>query len=275
MTLECARMEPRKESRIAAAARWLLQAHAQRARFAALPAGLEPATLDEAYAVQDAFVALRAEERGAVAGYKIALATPQMRAFAGLDEPLAGVIHEGGIQRTPAAVRAADYVHLIVEFEIAVEMAEDLPAADAPFTRERVKQAVGAVMPALELADDRNADYKALPSHPLVLVADNTWNEGVVLGQPVTDWQGMDLASVRGIAYVNGKPVGQGKGADAMGHPFDAVAWVANHLAANGRGLLRRDVVITGSLVASQAVKPGDVVKFSVGGLGEVDLRVE
>jgi 2-keto-4-pentenoate hydratase len=268
-------MEPRNESRIAQAARWLLEAHAQRAPFSAFPPELEPATLDEAYAVQDAFVALRAEQRGAVAGYKIALATQEMRRFAGLDEPLGGVIHEGGIQRSPASVRAADYVRLIVEFEIAVEMAGDLPAADAPFTRERVKQAVGAVMPALELADDRSADYKALPKHPLALVADNTWNEGVVLGQPVTDWQGMDLASVRGIAYVNGKPVGQGQGADAMGHPFDAVAWVANHLAASGRGLLRRDVVITGSLVASQAVKAGDLVKFSVGGLGEVDLRVE
>lgn len=275
MTLECARMEPRNESRIAAAARWLLEAHAQRAPFAAFPPELAPATLKEAYAVQDAFVALRAEQRGAVAGYKIALATAQMRAFAGLDEPLAGVIHEGGIQRAPGSVRAADHVHLIVEFEIAVEMAEDLPAADAPFSRDRVKHAVGAVMPALELADDRNADYKLLPSLALALAADNTWNEGVVLGQPVTDWQGMDLASVRGIAYVNGKPVGQGQGADAMGHPFDAVAWVANHLAANGRGLLRKDVVITGSLVASQSVKAGDVIKFSVGGLGEVDLRVD
>lgn len=268
-------MEPRNDSRIAAAAEWLLQAHANRAPFGSFPPHLEPSSLDEAYAIQDAFVALRAEERGAVAGYKIALSSEEMRRLAGLDEPLGGVIHESGIRRSPASVRAADYVRLIVEFEIAVEMAEDLPAADAPFTRERVRQAVGAVMPALELADDRGADYRSLSRHSLRLVADNTWNEGAVLGEYVTDWHGMDLASVRGIAYVNGKPVGQGRGADAMGHPFEAVAWVANHLAASGRGLLRGDVVITGSLVASQTVKPGDAVKFSVGGLGEVELRVE
>lgn len=268
-------MEPRNDYRIAAAARWLLEAHHHRAVFGPFPPELNPSSLDEAYAIQDAFVALRAEQRGAVAGYKIALATPEMRRLAGLDEPLGGVIHESGIRRSPASVRASDYVRLIVEFEIAVDMAEDLPAADAPFSRERVKQAVGTVMPALELADDRGADYQMLSRHGLDLVADNTWNEGVVLGNPVPDWHGMDLAGVRGIAYVNGKAVGQGRGGDAMGHPFDAVAWVANHLAASGRGLLRRDVVITGSLVASQAVKAGDIVKFSVGGLGEVDLRVE
>jgi 2-keto-4-pentenoate hydratase len=258
-----------------AAATWLFQAHEQRQRFQPIPDAFAPRTPAEAYAIQDAFVALRAEKLGAIAGYKIALTTPQMRRLVGLDEPLAGVMHESVIRRTPATVRAADYVRLIVEFEIAVEMAEDLPAADAPFTRASVHQAVGSVMPALEIADDRGADYGALPKHGLHLAADNTWNEGAVLGQPVRDWQGIDLASVRGIAYVNGKRVGAGVGADAMGHPFDAVAWVANQLAASGRGLLRQDVVITGSLVASQPGAAGDAVRFSLGGLGEAELRVE
>src|SRR4029077_10797708 len=94
----------------------------------------------------------------------------------------AGVMLESTVRRSPARIRAADYVGLIVEFEIAVEMADDLPAADAPFSRERVAKAVGAVMPAIEIADDRNADYAQLVQHPLDLIADNTWNEGAVLG---------------------------------------------------------------------------------------------
>ncbi len=174
----------------------------------------------------------------------------------------------------PRSVREA-YVRLIVEFEVAVEIGEDLPAADAPFFRERVARAVGAVMPALEIADDRGADYTQLAKHPLELIADNGWNEGAVLGAPVKAWKDIDLAQVRGIASINGAVVGEGRGAAAMGHPFDAVAWIADHLASLGRGLLRDEVVITGSLITSKAVKAGDRVKFALEGLGEVELRVD
>jgi 2-keto-4-pentenoate hydratase len=263
------------EPRFKQAARRLFEAHERREPFAPLPAELAPRTAEEAYAIQDAFVALRARRRGAIAGYKIALSSAAMRRFVGVEHPQAGVLLASAFLRTPAAVRAADYQRLIVEFEIAVQMAEDLPAADAPFSRERVAQAVGAVMPALELADDRHADYAQLAKHPFELIADNTWNEGVVLGDPVNEWHALDLAAARGCATINGRPVGEGVGGDAMGHPFDSVAWIANHLAAHGRGLLRSDLVITGSLIASKDARPGDLVQFSVEGLGEAELRVD
>lgn len=258
-----------------AASRWLYDAHERRQRFRPLPAELAPCNRDEAYLTQDEFVALRAKKLGGISGYKIALATPAMQKFVGVDEPQAGVLLESTIRRSPAAVRAADYVRLIVEFEIAVKILEDMPAADAPYTRARVMESVAAVMPALELADDRGADYTQLARHPLDLIADNGWNEGAVLGAAVTDWKGIDLASIRGIASINGGTVGEGRGADALGHPFDAVAWMANHLASLGRGLLRHDIVITGSLVTTKTVKPGDVVKFDLEALGAVELRVD
>jgi 2-keto-4-pentenoate hydratase len=257
------------------AAKVLFEAHEQREPFRPLPPELAPHSAEAAYAIQDAFVALRAQRRGAIAGYKIALSSAEMRRFVGVEQPQAGMIFESTMYRTPAAVRAADFLRLIVEFEIAVQMAEDLPAADAPFSFERVAQAVGSVMPALELADDRNADYAELAKHPLELIADNSWNEGVVLGYPLAEWRALDLAAARGRASINGKPVGEGVGGDAMGHPFNAVAWIANHLAAHSRGLLRGDVVITGSIVTTKTVKPGDLVQFSVEGLGEVELRVD
>ena len=261
--------------RAIAAARWLMNAHDQRERFRPLPDDLAPRTPDEAYLIQDEFVALRAKKLGGVAGYKIALTTSAMQKFVGVDAPQAGVLLESTLRRSPATVRAADFVRLIIEFEIAVEMIDDLPVADAPFTREHVMRSVGAVMPAIELADDRDANYAELPKHPLHLIADNAWNEGAVLGAPVANWRDIDLASIRGIAYINGQAVGEGRGRDAMGHPLDAVAWIANQFASLGRGLLRRDVVITGSLVTTKAVKPGDVVKFSLEGLGSVQLKVE
>ena len=257
-----------------AAAR-LHEAHQRRERFAPLPPDLAPKTAEEAYAIQDAFLALRSDKLGPIAGYKIALSSAEMQKFVGVDAPQAGAILRSQLQRTPGRVRAADYMHLIVEFEIAVEIGEDLPKADAPFGRERILQAVAAIMPAIEIADDRNADYSQLSRHPYELIADNGWNEGAVLDEAVSDWRSLDLGQVLGVATINGRKVGEGRGKAAMGHPLEAVAWIANHLASQGRGLLRGEIVITGSLITSKPVKAGDRVEFAVGSLGKVDLTVE
>jgi 2-keto-4-pentenoate hydratase len=257
-----------------AAAR-LFEAHRAREQFSPLPEGLAPRNADEAYAIQDAFVALRAAELGPIAGYKIALSSVAMQRFVGVDSPQAGAVLRALVRRSPARIRASDYVRLIVEFEIAVEMAEDLPVADAPFSRERILQAVAAVTPAIEIADDRGADYSQLSRHPYELIADNSWNEGAVLGEPVKDWKALDLSQVLGVARINGKPVGEGRGDAAMGHPFDAVAWLANHLASRGRGLPRGEFVITGSVITSKAVKSGDRVEFALGGMGKVQVAVD
>ena len=263
------------KSKLRQAATLLFDSHERRERFGRLPAGLAPHTAEEAYAIQDAFVALRSDKLGAIVGYKIAMTSKEMRRLVGIDRPQAGAILESTIHRSPARVRTADYVRLMVEFEIAVEMAEDLPAADAPFSHERVARSVGAVMPSLELCDDRNADYSELAKHPFELIADNAWNEGAVLGAPVKEWQKLDLSAARGVARVNGAQVGEGRSGDAMGHPFAAAGWIADHLAAHGRGLLRGDVVLTGSIIASKYPKRGDLISFSVDGLGEVELRVD
>ena len=262
-------------SRAAEAARALFEAHQRRDRFAALPSGMAPRSAEEAYAIQDAFVALRAAKLGAVTGYKIALSSEAMRKFVGVNEPQAGMMHESTIRPAPARIRAADYVHPIVEFEIAVRLASDLPTADRPFFRPRVAEATECVMAAIEVADDRNADYKALCAHPLDLIADNAWNEGAILGPPLANWRNLDLATVRGVASINGKVVGEGVGAEALGHPFDAVAWVADNLASRGRALLRGDVVISGSVVTSKPVKAGDLIEWRVEGLGLAQLLVE
>ncbi|MFY9317275.1 MAG: fumarylacetoacetate hydrolase family protein [Burkholderiales bacterium] len=263
------------EPRIERAGRWLFEAHRKRERFAPLPPELAPRNLGEAYAIQGQFVGRRAQTLGPVTGYKIALTTPAMRALVGLDDSIAGDMLETTIRRGDAQVRAADYRHLVVEFEIAFELAEDLPAIDAPYTRERIAKSVASVMPALELADDRDADYAQLRSHALMLAADNGWNEGAVLGKPVKDWKSIDLAALKGSAFINGEKAGEGHGRDVMGHPLDALAWLANNLAGRGLGLWRGDVVITGSLVTSKFPKAGDRIRWEAGELGAVELRVE
>ena len=79
-----------------------------------------------------------------------------------------------------------------------------------------------------------------------------------MLGRPAAHWRELDLGKIRAVASINGSKVGEGVGAEAMGHPLDAVAWIAGHLASRGHGLLRKDVVITGSIITSKFVKAGD-----------------
>ena len=265
----------RAEPRIEGAGKWLFEAHGKRQPFAPLPPELAPRNMNEAYAIQSQFVGRRAETLGPVTGYKIALTTPAMRTMVGLNDCIAGDMLESTIRHGDSRVRAADYQRLIVEFELAFAMAEDVPAIDAPYSRESVAKLVAAVFPALELADDRDADYALLKDNALMLVADNAWNEGAVLGSPVREGQALDLAALKGTASINGKKVGQGQGRDVMGHPLDALAWVANNLASRGLGLWRGDVVITGSLVTSKYPKPGDRVRFEAGALGAVELQVD
>ncbi len=265
----------RQEPRFERAAQWLYDAHQRRERFAPLPSELAPQSVADAYSIQAAYVGLRHENLGPVVGYKIALTTAAMRRMVGMNDSIAGDMLERSVLRSPARVRAADYVRLLVEFEIAIELADDLPVVGAPYTRETVAQSVGAVMPAIELADDRNADYTAVAANPLMLIADNAWNEGAVLGAPVRDWKRIDLSRLRAVAMIDGKRIGEGRGSDVMGHPFEALAWVANNLAGRGLGLWRSDIVITGSLIASKFPKAGQLVRFEAGELGAVELQVE
>ena len=131
--------------------------------------------------------------RGEIAGWKIALTSKAMQQMTGVDQPAAGAIFSTAMHPSPARVDLGAYHHLGVEFEVAVRLADDLPASGGPWTRASVAGHVAACMPAFELVEDGDADYKTLDA--FTLVAQNTWNGGVVLGAPVTAWRGVDLES--------------------------------------------------------------------------------
>jgi 2-keto-4-pentenoate hydratase len=151
----------------------------------------------------------------------------------------------------------------------------DLPAGGAPYTRNQVADAVESLMPAFELVDDRNADYQKISSLILTLIADNAWNGGIVLGKPVRDWRSLDLAGIRGVLTMNGAIAGEGHGRDVLGHPFEALTWLTNTVAAQGKSMQKGMVVMTGTMIATKFVKPGDALSFAVDGLGEVAVRIE
>jgi 2-keto-4-pentenoate hydratase len=210
--------------------------------------------------------------RGEIAGWKIALTSKAMQQMTGVDQPAAGALFSTVVHPSPARVALAEYHHLGVEFEIAVRLGEDLPAAGAPWTRASVAPRVEACVPAFELVEDGDADYKTLDA--FTLIAQNTWNGGVVVGTPAAGWRTADLETAVTRCWINDAPAGQGKTGDAMGHPYEALAWVANLLNRRGRALRRGMVVMTGSSITTKFPAPGDRVRFAVDGLGEIALEV-
>ncbi len=254
------------------AARYLFEAHRNRQPYRPLPDDISPATIEEAYDMQEAFQSLLAPERGAIVGYKIALTTPVMQRMVGFDAPCAGAVFESGVHHSPAAVKASDYVRLGAECEVAARLHSGLPASGAPYGRGGAAAAVGALMPAFELVDDRGADYSNL--YFLGVAADNAWNAGVVLGPERTDWQSLDLENARGAMTINGEPAGEGYGRDVLGHPLDALAWLANTLAGRGKELTAGMLVMTGSIVSTKFLNPGDEAAFTFEGLGDIRLSV-
>jgi len=258
--------------RAAAAARRLFEEHRAGERFTGLPADLRPGNIHEAHAIQDRLQALNeAHGLGSLAGWKVALTTPVMQRLAGIDHPCAGGIHEACVYRSPVELEARDYVRIGIEAEIAVRLCADL--AGEGHTRDSVMSAVGAIAPSIEIVDDRECDYDALDG--LALVADNSFNFGIVLGPETTEWTRLDLPAVRGRLVINREVVEEGAGEAVMGgHPFEAVAWLANALHARGRHLRAGDIVMTGSIVATKWPAAGDDIVVALDGLGEARLRL-
>jgi 2-keto-4-pentenoate hydratase len=257
---------------IDATARAYMETYRSRARYVPLATALRAGPLDDAYHIQDAVHRLMIEGgRGELAGWKIAITSKAMQEMTGVDQPAAGGIFSTVVHPSPARVDTAAYHHLGVEFEVAVRVGDDLPASDGPWTRASVAPHVAACMPAFELVEDGSADYKTLDA--FTLIAQNTWNGGVVLGAPVTEWRALDLEHAVTRCWINGEPGGQGKTGDAMGHPFEGVAWVANLLNRHGRMIKRGMIVMTGSSITTKFPAPGDRIRFAIDGLGEVALE--
>lgn len=228
-------------------------------------------TVDNGYRVQDAYVdLLLGDGRGPVRGHKIALTSPAMQSMVGVDHPLAGVIVESAVLSSPHTVSLSDHQHIGVEFEVAVELGSSLSGAKVD--RAMVEAAVSAVRPAFEIVEDRNADYDNLDAFSLI--AENAWNAGNVLGQSVPADKVVDLSSAATILEVNGTEQARANTGEAMGHPYDVVAWMAELLHSRGRTLEAGQFVMTGSSITTKFPVAGDHYRFTIEGIGSVELQV-
>lgn len=254
------------------AALWLDDMHTRLARYQPLPEKLAPDSLEAAYKVQQALVR-RFRLRGLQPlGHKIALTARTMQEMVNIDRPIGGAIVADRLLTSPARVKARQYGRLGVECEVAVRLSRTLAPGDGPFSEQDIIDAVDSVAAAFEIVDDRNAEYDNLSAFDLV--ADNTWNAGIVIGEPVRldDWG--KLSDATSTLQVDGVTVGEGKGADAMGHPFNGLRAVADELTAHGTTLTQGEWVLTGTVIRTQFPDVGCELVFSHELLGEVRATV-
>ena len=271
-------MDSETESRIVAAANELYRQHQAREHFAILPPEICPRDLDEAYRVQAALQRLYEQAAGgrAVGGHKVALTSQAMQELCRADQPAGASIFADVVYDSGVTVRHADYVNLGVESEMAFRLGADLPDIGRAHDIDSVGPALSGCMAAIEIIEDRNADYTTFgPGAPLFCtIADLGWNRGCVLGAETTDWRDLDLAGLHAVMEINGKVVGEGHGRDALGHPLTSLAWVANHRISQGAHLRAGEVVMTDSVVATRPLKPGDVMRTVFETLGEARINV-
>jgi len=249
----------------------LIEEHRSGATFRCFAASRGIASPAQAYAVQREYVRLQMAARGVgAAGYKVGLTSKRMQAMCGIDSPVAGVVLRDRVHSSGASVSASAYGRIGLEFEIAVRLGRDLRPDGRPITVVEVAAAADAVGPAIEIVDDRHADYGTLEA--LSLIADNSWNAGIVLGAFARSWP--DLESVEGVVAMDGEIIDRGFGRDVLGHPFHSVAWLATHLAETGTALRAGDIVMTGNLVTTKFPDRSAVYRFDLNGLGTAELTI-
>ena len=157
-----------------------------------------------------------------------------------------------------------------VECEFAFQMADDFPAKGQEISREGLVEAIGGCFIALELVGRRTSG-EGLPKYPGI-IADFGAHAAFVMGAEIADWQNADLAAaaVRGLS--NDAVTNEGSGAAVMGHPLNALQWLAEALAERGSKIEAGDIVSTGTALGVIPVEPGATVTGDFGSFGQVSL---
>ena len=236
----------------------------------ALPQQTIPKTIEDGYRIQSEVHRLLLPHLGPLVGYKIGCTSEVMQQYLAIPHPCAGGLHARAAHGSGVVLNAAASVRVGVECEIAVRLGKDLVPAGAPFTSDSVAQSIDCYLPAIEIVDDRYVDWATLGAP--TLIADDFFAAGIVLGRPLARSAMADLVGVQGRTLVNGQETGRGTGADVLGHPHNALAWLANHLASQGTALRAGEIVMTGSLVKTVWLEAGDQATMEFSGLGNVQV---
>ena len=224
-------------------------------------------TVGDAYQIQLAVIDKKLIEGHKVIGKKVGLTSIAMQQMLGVDEPDYGHLLDTMKIADEAKVKIADFISPKVEAEIGFILEHDLVGPNVNYLD--VLMATKYVVPTIEIIDSRISDWKI----KLVdTVADNGSSARVVVGKKMSTIEGIDLRTQGMVLYKNDELVATGSGAAALGHPAQAVAWLANKLHEFGITLKAGELILPGALSGAIAVNQGDIIGADFGPLGTVSV---
>lgn len=248
---------------IAGVARILREASAQRRPCSPVRDVLAPGDIAGAYGVQEANTRARLAEGHRLVGRKIGLTAKSVQAALGIDQPDYGMLFADMEVPDREEIPAARLLQPRVEGEIAFVLGRDLKQ-EQPSLGEIIR-AVDFALPAIEIVDSRIAgwDIKIVDT-----IADNASSGLYVLGGTPRSLDGLDLQMCGMTLEKDGEAVSFGTGMACLGHPLQAVRWLAATMVRAGRPLQAGDVVLSGALGPMTAVSPGSNVEMRISGIG-------
>lgn len=224
-------------------------------------------TLDDAYAIQLNNIERKLSEGLTITGKKIGLTSLAMQNMLGVNQPDFGHLLNDMVVKNHKVVRNT-MVQPKVEGEIAYVLKADLKGPNV--TVEEVLAATDYVVAAIEIVDSRIENWKI---NIVDTVADNASSGKYVLGSVKVDPRQVDLKKVKMQLWKQDELVNEGVGADVLGDPSEAVAWLANSLHRYGVALKKGEVILSGALTAAQNAEVGDHYKVVFTELGEVSVE--
>jgi 2-keto-4-pentenoate hydratase len=227
--------------------------------------GLAPNDALASYAIQAANTAHWVNAGRCIVGRKVGLTARAVQVQLGVDQPDYGVLFDDMAIPDGGELLASKVLQPKAEAEIAIILGADLN--DPGVTRDGVAAAVASVAAAIEIVDSRIADWKITFADT---VADNGSSAFFAVSRDAKPLKGLDLWSCGMVMQVNGTIASLGAGAACLGHPLNAATWLAQTLAARGEPLRAGDLILTGALGPMVALRPGDRVEATIGGLGSV-----
>ncbi len=205
-----------------------------------------------------------------VVGWKVGATSKEVQKLFDIGEPVYGPVFKRTVFRSPAALKAGAFQHLMLESEFAFTFRESLPARTRPYSRADVLSAVDTVSPAFEIISPRF--QRLTVDHVPQLVADFCGNGGAVFGTPCKTWRAHDLPSHAVVLSIDGVKRQEGTGELVLGDPVNVLEWFVNALSLRGLAVMAGQFVMTGTMTGIHAPKPGETAAADFGDLGNVEV---
>lgn len=252
----------------------LEQAQTQRKQIRQLHLELPDMTLEDAYAIQHEWVAMKIAGGRRLLGRKVGLTSRAMQVSVGIEEPDYGALLDDMFFNNGSDIPIDRFTEPRLEVELAFILRETLSGPHC--TLFDVLSATDYVVPAIEIIDSRiqRVDPETGGTRRIVdSIADNAADAGVVLGGRPVKPMDFDLRWVSALLHRNGQIEETGVAAGVLNHPANGVAWLANKLHAYDVALQPGEVILSGSFTRAIFAYRGDTFSADFGPLGTVSFR--